>query len=577
MKRLRSITALVIILCLLFPATAYAETLYTPEDDTVFIDISELNEDEGIPSDNYTIADEDEPVLEVRHVKSPDLSTALSDVWDNGYYTADFMIPNTNKKVFLTGLTQNNISEIQQAIIASYSLGKDFSLTDLGFIDTEKTRDEDDDDEMCWAASASNVLMYTGWGARAGFSDSDSIFESLITSYENKGGHPYYAIGWFFNGIDNFYKTNSGAARVVDYPNSGGYLKEYDFDKLIDILDLNTMGADGMQKLCEYLRDGRGVSLSFDLFKDGESAGAHSTTLWGYVANLNYTPDDKRYYTDILLTDSDSDSLSGADRRTAKNVMSCFALRSYEYGSYDTYMIDFLNEQTGVIHDCVVLQSYSPSVAYETDPGATTNRATTGDLTFSNLYITDRSGVKEYVTKFPTGTTLYYSPVFHNLSSVPISVNFIVRVNVLDEDGDAIYTKDIKAGNQTFPSEYLFGFGFLSISGIPAGDYTLRLEICPSHAAQEAYYYNNVITAGFKVRDTYICGDYDNDKSITPIDATFIQRVDLGIPTGYDDPALERGDVDNSGEVNIIDAMFVQRYATELYVPVDVGKSKIYD
>jgi hypothetical protein len=35
----------------------------------------------------------------------------------NGFYTADFVMPDTGYNVFLTGLTKNNVARIKQAIM----------------------------------------------------------------------------------------------------------------------------------------------------------------------------------------------------------------------------------------------------------------------------------------------------------------------------------------------------------------------------------------------------------------------------------------------------------------------------
>ena len=577
MKKIRVLTALLIAVGLMCPMAASADTLEIPEEEAVVIDIADLSADDDIAADSYTITDEGALVLEVEHVEAFGVTTALGDAAANGYYTADFMLPDTQKEVFLTGLTQNNVDEIEQAIIAAYTDGENFELTDLGFIDTEKTRDEDDDDEMCWAASASDILMYTGWGAKVGFTDADSIFESFIAAYDNKGSHPYCAFAWFFNGIDNFYSSDTDAAKPIDYPNSGGFLKEYDFDLLIDDLkDLDLSGAEGLKGLCSHLRDGCGVSLSFDLYDEDGYYGAHSTTCWGYVADLSYSPDEKEYYTDILITDSDSDELLGVDRREAKDVMSCYALESIIQDPIDAYLINFSNEEYGIINECVALQPYSAAVPFERDPNATLDRINYPDMTFSGLYLTSQSGKKEYKIKFPVGSTIYYSPIYHNLSDSAYSGPFTVNISATDNRGKEVYSRTVN-GTWTFDPHFRFTLGFYSINSLSAGDYTISFEINPSHTVREAYYYNNVISYDFKIRDTYICGDYDGDSRITPADATLIQRVDIGIETGFDDTALIRGDADSSGGTNILDATFVQRYATGLFIPVDVGSTMMYD
>lgn len=56
----------------------------------------------------------------------------------------------------------------------------DYLLTDHwggAYADAEKTIPDTDDDLMCWAASASNMLEWSGWGFIGGMGDTDEMFE----------------------------------------------------------------------------------------------------------------------------------------------------------------------------------------------------------------------------------------------------------------------------------------------------------------------------------------------------------------------------------------------------------------
>lgn len=82
----------------------------------------------------------------------------------NGYYAVSFDLPDSNKETFLTGLTPNNLEIVQERILDGYASESDFTMESIDFIDTEKTIASEADNELCWAASASNMLHYSGWG-----------------------------------------------------------------------------------------------------------------------------------------------------------------------------------------------------------------------------------------------------------------------------------------------------------------------------------------------------------------------------------------------------------------------------
>ena len=87
------------------------------------------------------------------------------------------------------------------------------------YYDAEKTPPGDSDDEMCWAAAASNVLAWTGWGDVASvdgadlhtINETDAIFKYFQTHWTDEGGWPIDAWAWWFSGINP--DSERGAAR----------------------------------------------------------------------------------------------------------------------------------------------------------------------------------------------------------------------------------------------------------------------------------------------------------------------------------------------------------------------------
>jgi hypothetical protein len=133
-----------------------------------------------------------------------------------------------------------------------------------------------DDSQMCWAAAASNILAWGGWGT-ARYSTAGGIYDYIRSCFPNMGGDPYQAYDfWFYGrrGEGGFYPGYG----LNNYHNSGS----------------------PMQDLATFLHDGQGVHIRV------ATAGAtHALTVWGYDYNPAYSPDDDRYYTHLYYTDSD--------------------------------------------------------------------------------------------------------------------------------------------------------------------------------------------------------------------------------------------------------------------------------
>ena len=64
----------------------------------------------------------------------------------------------------------------------------------------------------------------------------------------------------------------------------------------------------------------------------------------------------------------------------------------------------------------------------------------------------------------------------------------------------------------------------------------------------------------------YLLGDADGDGEVTILDATWIQRVLVGIdaPADFNEAAA---DVDGDGEMTILDVTYIQRYLVGVAVP----------
>ena len=116
---------------------------------------------------------------------------------------------------------------------------------------------------------------------------------------------------------------------------------------------------------------------------------------------------------------------------------------------------------------------------------------------------------------------------------------------------------------------------YLTVKDIPAGDYTLTFTVNPDHDTKEAYYYNNSRSIEFKVRDSFIRGDYDNSGKVDLTDATMIQYELIRLNAEKDAKSEERCDMQGDG-LDINDSTYIRRYLCDYYTPYDIGKKALY-
>lgn len=584
MKKLTAILSLILAVCLLCSMTVYAESAERPGE-PVMIDINDVTMTETDRQEDFTLTVDGEPVLIVEHVEQLGVTAALSDVAANGYYTADFALPDSTRQVFLTGLTNDNVAEIESAIVEAYAYGGDFTLTDLGFIDAEKTSTEDNDDYMCWAAATSNILAYTGWGAQAGFNNSDDLFELFISSYENQGGHSLYGLGWFFNGVDTFRSEggSSAPAKVLDYPNSGAYLTDYPYDEFAETLELQDAGAAGLMTLEERMRDGYGAALSLEIYENGEQQAAHAVTCWGFVTDTVFSADEKAHYDSIFITDSDSAGTS-SDRRLSHDEMCLYALSEvYQAPYYDTFSFNYDPWTIAVLRDVVTLAPYRDGLAPADTADATHNRTANPDLLIDTMALSSSStDTESFITQYPVGSNVYFYPRFFNESDVNYVGAFKLTILLTDSTGRTVRSDTLDAGYTTIYSNNWISFydPIQLATRLPEGDYTFSLSVNANHSVQEAYFYNNTYTVKFRVgeKESYLVGDVDNDADVSSLDVTWILRISAGLATNLDDRAEIRGDVTGDGDMEIIDATYLQRWLADLPVPIDtINTTQYYD
>jgi hypothetical protein len=153
--------------------------------------------------------------------------------------------------------------------------------------DANKSITNPDDDLLCWAAAASNVLAWTNWGFPQSqtFQNESDIFSYYVQQWPNVGGGAYAAWSWWFKG-QNY---DNGV------PGGAFWTPTYDFNEYVHVAN----GDITMPLIANFLHAGYGVAMELSYQTMG-----HLVTVWGYEYDSNGN------YLGLYLTDSD-DSIYG--------------------------------------------------------------------------------------------------------------------------------------------------------------------------------------------------------------------------------------------------------------------------
>jgi hypothetical protein len=179
----------------------------------------------------------------------------------------------------------------------SYILYEEHGYT---WVDAEKRRYDDgggngtnpgeDDDWLCWTATATNVLEWTGWGLVGGMWDTDAMFDEHKNYFNDTGSWMDASWRWWLNGFEPGppLKLVAGGGNYWPSKTWTDYYHNEDDD------------ADVLSAIDKWLRAGYGVGI-------GIFNGGHAITVWGFNYNTSVDPSSKDYYLGIWVADSDSD------------------------------------------------------------------------------------------------------------------------------------------------------------------------------------------------------------------------------------------------------------------------------
>ncbi|MHB0979207.1 MAG: PKD domain-containing protein [Thermoleophilia bacterium] len=165
--------------------------------------------------------------------------------------------------------------------------------------DAEKLPDpEDEDDLLCWALTASNIMEWTGWGFVSGhsFDNSDDMNDYFEDHVTDLGSLIHYGWEWWFTG-----NLPSHGAKWSTEDVAGGdfWSASYTYT---DYRHIEADNAKTLEAIDTYLHNGWGAGI-------GIYDGGHAITVWGfnYDPAVDKTANPHDYYLGIWVTDSDDD------------------------------------------------------------------------------------------------------------------------------------------------------------------------------------------------------------------------------------------------------------------------------
>ena len=470
--------------------------------------------------------------------------------WEGSSYVSlhrTFSSQNGEFDLILTGLTTDSAAYVIEAM-QDYDPDDDapLRLEHEDFVDAEKwdtyseINDDDDDSSQCWAASASNILLVSGW--TEGFKDpvtgrafdsEDTIFEYFNNKFTNRGCDVIQGIGWFFTGEFSPDWESSHPAMIIGDPDpADGIIKDFavtaavteyslslDHTQIewLEELDMNYPAPSVFEGSVGFLRD------------EGLTKSEHSLTVVGVITDPEETDIDKRYKA-IILADSDNDGCPDPDMETeGLTLEQRNADKEARPNSYTVYKLALSKDANGT--DYWEILNYSdnghtalytlvslPMVSTELvdiyrETEGTCSPMTDPDFVMSKLFTTSNTESIMDPIMFDEEETI--KTVFEQGEAVNLNF-FIANVSYVDYDDEqnegapltaewyVSSEKDdslIASGSITCEGmimSSLFGGYLAELNTVdgeteiwPAGRYKVTVSVNTDHAVREAYFLNN--------------------------------------------------------------------------------------
>ena len=418
-----------------------------------------------------------------------------------GFYKTTFSIDDT-REIFLTGLTESTLEQVQTELTASALEDRYFSLTNVDFIDAEKEFTEvaegetASDANLCWAAATSNMLRFSGWGSAAGFKTEDDLFESFISAFTDAGGSYTYALDWFFNG--NYQPQNwSGWSHLRAPGKSGAYLLDYAADSLYQTYEISAH-IDNLRLVFDALERDCAVGISIGNYISWLRSGGHAITLWGYMRDTSASPYSKEAYPAIFISDSDSDKYDGNLRRKAPNRLRVMMMDGMFDGfGDDSWELDYPSWFPWRIDSFTVLEPYSEEI--EKDTSGTRNKNGTADLSVQDLNVcaSTFADLNLGIDTISAGQAFKISGIAKNNSAVNLSNVKLQITTAITQNGSAVWSNSRTITVGSYPAYSNVDLS-ATCNSLSAGSYEATIRIS-ADGVEEAYLLNNTRSIAFTV------------------------------------------------------------------------------
>lgn len=418
-----------------------------------------------------------------------------------GFYKTTFSIDDT-REIFLTGLTESTLEQVQTELTASALEDRYFSLTNVDFIDAEKEFTDvaegeiASDANLCWAAASSNMLRFSGWGSEAGFRTEDDLFESFISAFTDAGGSYTYGLDWFFNGYYAM-QGNDGWAQLRAPGESGKYLSEYPADSLYQTYEISNH-IDNLRPVLDALERDCAVGISIGNYLSSFRIGGHAITLWGYLHDTSASPYSKEAYPAIFISDSDSDKYDGALRRQAPNRLRVMMMDGMFDGfGADSWELDYPSTFPWRLESFTVLEPYRAEL--EQDASGTHNKNTSADFSVQDLYVRASmfDDLELGIDTIPANQSFKIGGIALNNSAVNLSSARLQIVTTITQNGQTVWEKTSQRSVSRFSANAYVKLSE-TCNSLAAGSYEATIRVTAS-GISEAYLLNNTRSISFTV------------------------------------------------------------------------------
>lgn len=418
-----------------------------------------------------------------------------------GFYKTTFSIDDT-REIFLTGLTESTLEQVQTELTASALEDRYFSLTNVDFIDAEKEFTDvaegeiASDANLCWAAASSNMLRFSGWGSEAGFRTEDDLFESFISAFTDAGGSYTYGLDWFFNGYYAM-QGNDGWAQLRAPGESGKYLSEYPADSLYQTYEISNH-IDNLRPVLDALERDCAVGISIGNYLSSFRIGGHAITLWGYLHDTSASPYSKEAYPAIFISDSDSDKYDGALRRQAPNRLRVMMMDGMFDGfGADSWELDYPSTFPWRLESFTVLEPYRAEL--EQDASGTHNKNTSADFSVQDLYVRASTfdDLELGIDTIPANQSFKIGGIALNNSAVNLSSARLQIVTTITQNGQTVWEKTSQRSVSGFSANAYVKLSE-TCNSLAAGSYEAAIRVTAS-GISEAYLLNNTRSISFTV------------------------------------------------------------------------------